>query len=74
MSDKYTAIGWKYRPNSSLKVKTFFVPKGSNPSEEALDNIALVEEYVAEDDGPFGAPLCTELHGGEICRKVEGHA
>ena len=69
MADKYTAIGWKYRPNSSLKVKRFFVPKGSNPSEEALDNIALLEEYVAEDDGAFGAPLCMR----SLCCMPEGH-
>ena len=43
------------------------------PNEEALRLIAIVDEYVKWDDGAKGTPLCMTVHGGRVCRKVEGH-
>ena len=42
-------------------------------SEEALRRIAIIEEYVKHDDGAKGGRLCTVIHDGRVCRKIEGH-
>ena len=42
-------------------------------SEESLRLVAIINEYVAEDDGAKGGMLCTIIHDGRVCRKIEGH-
>ena len=44
------------------------------PTPQDEKRIALLEEYVVEDDGAKGALLCTVIHRPyEVCRKVAGH-
>ena len=43
------------------------------PSKDALRLIAIVDEYVDNDDGAKGGELCTIIHNGKVCCKIEGH-
>ena len=44
------------------------------PDKEALRLIAIIDEYVVNDDGPKGSELCWIIHEeGKVCVKVEGH-
>lgn len=79
--------GWNIRSMNTLADKTspHFRFYGQNisihgsklesapPSKEALKLIEELEEYVKHDDGANGTELCTKLHDGKVCRKLEGH-
>ena len=43
------------------------------PDKEARRLIAIVNEYVDNDDGAKGGELCTVIHNGKVCCKIEGH-
>ena len=44
------------------------------PDAAALRLIAIIDEYVANDDGAQGSELCWIIHEpGRVCVKVEGH-
>ena len=45
-----------------------------SPTPQDRERIALLDEYVANDDGAKGTELCTEIHEkGRVCRKIAGH-
>ena len=74
MTKKYQAARGDRQYRGDGVVKLHKIDYASvKASKKSLQMVDLIEEYVANDDGHDGAPLCTELHGGEICRKVEGH-
>ena len=47
---------------------------GVGPSVRSKEMIAILNEYVANDDGSNGRELCWVVHEeGRVCRRLEEH-
>lgn len=65
--------GWGGHRPGWLGGHTHYKTGGNQPDKWILEDVALLEEYVREDNSLL-TPLCVVVHEpGEVCRKVEGH-
>jgi hypothetical protein len=67
------AAGWGFH-KSWLSQTNYPKVKGAQPDAEILRWIAVCESYMKHDpEADVSRPLCFKVHGGRVCRRLEGH-